>query len=66
MGFHTIQENEYPKLLKEIGKDAPKQLYYKGVWDEAIFQNCLAVVGSRHMTTYGRQVVEKISANIPL
>ena len=64
MGIYTIQENEYPKLLKKIGKDAPKQLYYKGSWDEDIFENCLAVVGSRHMTTYGRQVVEKIVSEV--
>jgi len=64
MGIYTIQENEYPKLLKEIGKDAPKQLYYKGSWDDDIFKNCLAVVGSRHMTTYGRQVVEKIVSEV--
>jgi len=60
MGIHFIQENEYPKRLKEIGKDAPKHLYYKGTWDDEIFENCLAVVGSRLMTTYGRQVTEKI------
>jgi len=64
MGIHFIQENEYPKLLKGIGKDAPKQLYYKGSWDEDIFQNCLAVVGSRQMTTYGKQVVEKIVSEV--
>lgn len=55
-----IIDKEYPKLLKEIGKDAPKQLYYKGKWDGEIFENCLAVVGSRRMTTYGKQVVERI------
>ncbi|MBI2042202.1 MAG: DNA-protecting protein DprA [Candidatus Nealsonbacteria bacterium] len=56
----TLQDKKYPKLLKEIGKSAPKQLYYKGVFDESIFENCLAVVGSRRMTTYGRQVVERL------
>src|SRR3989344_8193246 len=64
MGIHTIQENEYPKLLKEIGRDAPKQLYYKGSWDGEIFKNCLAVVGSRQMTTYGKQVVEGIVSEV--
>ncbi len=56
----TIDNKKYPELLKKIGKIAPKQLYYKGSWDSEIFKNCLAVVGSRRMTTYGRQVVEKI------
>src|SRR3989344_1571012 len=71
MGIHISEKNEhmsivnredknYPKLLKKIGKDAPKQLHYKGVWDEEIFNNCLAVVGSRSLTTYGRQVAERL------
>lgn len=60
MGVHLSEENEYPKLLKGIGKDAPKCLYYKGIWDDAIFSNCLAVVGSRNLTTYGKQVAERL------
>lgn len=73
MGIHFIEENEYPKLLKEIGKDAPKQLYYKGNWDDIFSaqggqasggENCLAVVGSRQMTIYGKQVVEKIVGEV--
>ncbi len=38
----------------------PKQLYYRGVWDERIFAKCAAVVGSRRMTQYGRMVVEML------
>jgi DNA processing protein len=60
MNFFTIEDKEYPKLLKKIGKDAPKKLYYKGTWDREIFENCLTVVGSRQMTIYGKQVVQKI------
>lgn len=59
MNVIFLQDEKYPVLLREL-KDAPKQLYYKGRWDETIFENCLAVVGSRQMTAYGRQVVEKI------
>jgi len=33
-----ITDENYPILLKEINKDAPKQLYYKGSWDKNIFQ----------------------------
>lgn len=64
MGVCVIKENEYPKILKEIGKEAPKQLYYKGNWDKEIFENCLAVVGSRRMTIYGKQVVERIVGEV--
>lgn len=36
----------------------PKQLYYRGTWDETLFTKCAAAVGSRRMTQYGRMVVE--------
>jgi len=60
MNLISIEDKKYPELLKKIGKTAPKQLYYKGNWNDEIFKNCLAVVGSRRMTTYGRQVTERI------
>jgi DNA processing protein len=56
----VINDKDYPKSLKKIGRDAPKQLHYKGEWNDEIFKNCLAVVGSRRMTTYGKQVTERI------
>ena len=62
-----IEDEKYPKLLKEIGKDAPKQLYYKGNWggeNGDIFENCLAVVGSRHLTSYGRKITEQFVTEI--
>ncbi len=42
---------------KNIGK---YKLYYQGVWDNNLFTKCMAVVGSRRMTSYGRRVIEKI------
>ena len=59
-----INNNKYPELLKNVGKDAPKQLYYKGEWTDDLFENCLAVVGSRRMTTYGRQITQKLVSKI--
>jgi DNA processing protein len=58
---------KYPKALKEALKKlipsiGAKKLYYKGNWSEEIFSNCLAVVGSRHLTTYGRKATEQIVA----
>ncbi len=38
----------------------PKQLFYIGKWHPEIFANCVAVVGSRRMTEYGRRAVEMI------
>jgi len=58
-----IESQEYPRLLKKI-KHPPKQLYYKGNWDSGIFKNCLAVVGSRRMTTYGKRAAEQLVIEI--
>lgn len=55
----NIEEEKYPELLGKIDHP-PRKLYYRGHWDEDIFKNCLAVVGSRKMTNYGLMAVEKI------
>jgi DNA processing protein len=36
------------------------KLYYQGEWKEDLFTKCVAVVGSRRMTEYGRRAIEKI------
>jgi len=54
----TINDDHYPKLLKQI-YDPPALLYYKGEWPENI-NFCLAVVGSRKYTSYGQQAVEHL------
>ena len=61
-----LKDKNYPNLLKKIGKQAPEQLYYKGEWSNDIFENCLAVVGSRRMTSYGKQVAEKITGEVAI
>ena len=58
-----IKNWKYPYLLKQID-EPPLKLYHKGVWDGDIFNNCLAVVGSRRMTTYGRAVTDKIVMDV--
>lgn len=54
----TIQDKNYPKLLKEI-HHPPQLLYYKGNLD---LNNdfTLAVVGTRKLTSYGSQVTNNI------
>ncbi|MBU1134374.1 MAG: DNA-processing protein DprA, partial [Candidatus Omnitrophica bacterium] len=58
-GVVAIDDSRYPALLKTIN-NPPLQLYYKGNWNEAIFSQCLAVVGTRKMTRYGRQITEEL------
>jgi len=60
-----IDNKNYPENLKEALKMLPlslgaKKLYYKGSWSDDIFKNCLAVVGSRRLTSYGRRATEQI------
>lgn len=38
----------------------PKKLFYSGIFNPQIFENCVAIVGSRKMTSYGARVIEKI------
>jgi len=62
-GIIKLNDSKYPALLNKIGKDVPKQLYYKG--DASLLSSdCLAVVGSRRMTTYGKQIVQKLVSQI--
>ena len=54
----SFRDPQYPKLLLEIPK-FPPILYYRGVMDEAD-ELCLAVVGTRKITGYGRMVVPQL------
>tara|TARA_Y100000310_G_scaffold96282_1_gene94039 strand:- start:6128 stop:6994 length:867 start_codon:yes stop_codon:yes gene_type:complete len=59
----TKDDKEYPELLKQTG-DAPKRLYYKDTWNEELFEKCLAVVGTRRMTNYGKRITEQIVGEV--
>lgn len=51
------EDRFYPQLLGSIN-DPPERLYYRGELDENSFSECLSVVGSRRMTSYGRRICE--------
>jgi len=53
-----IEKDDYPDHLKTIN-NCPEKLYYRGYWDNNIFDKALAIVGSRRMSQYGKWVVEK-------
>lgn len=62
MNFKRV---DHWKSLPELNKlkdlsNPPKELFFLGRWNPDIFKNCVAVVGSRRMTNYGRDVIEKI------
>ncbi len=53
-----IYKKDFPKQLKEI-KNCPEKLFYRGEWNNNIFEKSLAIVGSRRMSRYGQEVIGK-------
>lgn len=60
--IYTIADDEYPAQLKEIS-DPPLCLYVRGKL-AADFNNTIAVVGSRKMTSYGKEVCDSIVSSL--
>jgi DNA processing protein len=54
--------SEYPASLKTIA-DPPGLLYVRGSLDAAD-QNAVAIVGSRHCTSYGRRIAERLAEEL--
>jgi DNA processing protein len=54
----VLGDDDYPKLLKEI-YDPPALLFYKGTIDDK-HDFCLAIVGTRNLSSYGKLALEKI------
>lgn len=62
ISFTTLYSSDYPAFLKHIDTP-PFVLYYQG--DKSLFNsNCLAIVGSRHVTSYGKMVTEKFTKGL--
>lgn len=58
----SIESEDYPKQLKEI-YDAPLKLYVLGN-KELLSQKCIAIVGSRNATEYGKKVALQFSTKL--
>lgn len=56
-GTLSVRDLNYPSFLKLI-PDPPKELFWRGFLNRELFENCLAVVGSRKMSPYGERVIE--------
>jgi DNA processing protein len=54
--------------LSRLGdlKQKPEAIYINGEWKEDLFTDCVAVVGSRRMSEYGRRVLEKLIPQLVL
>lgn len=60
--IHELPEAEFPEGLTEIPQP-PKQLRYRGQLPSSDMK-LLSVVGSRHYTNYGKQVVAELIAGL--
>lgn len=59
----TIQSPRYPKLLKEIS-DPPEKLYVRGTGSKINLEKTIAVVGTRHVTEYGRKITIRLVTDL--
>lgn len=59
IGFITINDKNYPKNLMGLD-DAPLVLYYRGNVD-SFNENAVAMVGSRKISSYGREVATRFA-----
>lgn len=59
----NLENKKYPSVLRQL-QDPPETLYYIGNLKNVDFDKCLAVVGSRRMTSYGRQVIDKFMPDL--
>ncbi len=63
VSFIALCDKDYPKLLKEI-ENPPIVLYIKGDISKINFDKTIAVVGTRKITNYGREVTEMFSSGL--
>lgn len=60
--FITYGDSNYPKNLRDL-KNAPLVLYIKGKLSTSD-ENAVAIVGTRKMTSYGKEVTEQFAAEL--
>ncbi len=58
-----INNPRYPRLLKEI-PDPPAVLYVRGTGSKINLEKTIAVVGTRHVTDYGRDITKKLVTDL--
>lgn len=57
------ENKDFPENLKKL-KNCPEKLFFRGNWDEKIFEKTISIVGSRRMTRYGKEVISKLMPEI--
>lgn len=58
-----LEDKNYPAVLKKI-KNPPSKLFYRGSLSENLFKKTLAIVGSRRITQYGKNVTDQLISSL--
>src|SRR5689334_9039221 len=58
-GIVTRTDSRFPETLTAIVPDV-EALYYRGKWQTELFRKTVAVVGSRKISRYGKQVIDEL------
>jgi DNA processing protein len=58
-----LEQKDFPKNLQLVTPQV-KKLFYRGEFNEKIFEKVVAVVGSRKISRYGKDVIEKMMPEI--
>lgn len=58
-----LDDGSYPFLLREIS-DPPITLYVKGDWQACFDAPCVAIIGSRRCSTYGKNASEMLARDL--
>jgi DNA processing protein len=64
LSYHFITDTTYPERLRHC-TDAPLGLFFRGqahCWQK---QRCIAVVGTRQQSPYGKKIVESFISELP-
>lgn len=63
MGISFVTRNKFPECLLQSEVDPPVMLYYRG--DVSVMNSdCVAVVGTRACSTYGKEVATRLSVDL--
>jgi len=63
IGVILLTDDDYPELLQKI-YDPPVILFYMGKYEKESLANCIAIVGTRKPSDYGRHVSEMFAAEL--
>ena len=60
------REDERFQAIEKLVKIRPEveRLYVAGEWRKELFEKCVAVIGSRRCSNYGRRVVEQLTSGL--